>query len=132
MSWAGHILQEEESNGISKEQDIREVEGGRGARDARADWTTWTLTNALLEVAKACIICMVHMGGVWDLELKDDSPRNFAAIFRRRGFCIESLEACARTAINFDYCFAQCTNFHFSVYCYYSYYLYSTSPSFPS
>ena len=35
--WIGHVLQEEESNGIPEEQDVGEVEGGRGTGDAGTD-----------------------------------------------------------------------------------------------
>lgn len=65
----GHIFQEEEGNGIPKEQNVGKIEGGGSAGDARPDWTTRTWAKLVTNLAKACIIWMVHMAGVWELAM---------------------------------------------------------------
>jgi hypothetical protein len=70
-SWIGHVLQEEESNGIPKEQDVGKVEGGRGTGDAGTDWAACAWAKAMSSLGGKetdCTIRMVHMGGVLDPE----------------------------------------------------------------
>ena len=43
----GYILQEEEGNGIPKEQNVGTIEGGGSAGDARPDWATRTWTKTM-------------------------------------------------------------------------------------
>ena len=70
-SWIGHVLQEEESNGIPKEQDVGEAESGGGTGDAGTDWASCAWAKAMRPLdgkGTDCTIRMVHMGGVLDPE----------------------------------------------------------------
>jgi hypothetical protein len=66
-SWIGYVLQEEESNGIPKEQDVGEAESGGGTGDAGTDWASCAWAEAMRPLdgkGTDCTTRMVHMGGV--------------------------------------------------------------------
>jgi hypothetical protein len=84
----GHILQETKGDGISKEQNARKIEGGRGPGDAGTNWASCARAKAMRERVRVCIVCTVHMGGAWDLGITRNSPRTYDSL------CGDCLEHC--------------------------------------